>query len=37
VLPAEIRDWLRREFSRWRFEKGSSDGHAQFEYSIRVK
>lgn len=37
VLPAEIRDYLRSEFSRWRFESGSEDGHARFQYSIRVQ
>jgi hypothetical protein len=37
VLPAEIRDYLRKEFSSWRFEKGSADGQASFRYSIRVK
>jgi hypothetical protein len=37
VLPAEIRDYLRKEFSSWRFEKGAADGQASFRYSIRVK
>lgn len=37
VLPAEIRDYLRKEFSSWRFEKGAADGQASFRYSIRVQ
>ena len=37
LLPAEIRDWLRKEFSSWRFEKSTEDGQARFAYSIRVK
>lgn len=37
ILPAEIRDWLRKEFSSWRFEKSSEDGQARFLYSIRVE
>jgi len=37
LLPAEIRDWLRKEFSSWRFEKSSEDGQARFAYSIRVR
>jgi hypothetical protein len=37
ALPAEIRDYLTREFSRWRFEKSDQDGQARFSYSIRVQ
>jgi len=37
ILPVEVRDWLRREFSSWRFEKGKSDGQARFRYSIKVQ
>ncbi len=37
ALPAEIRDYLAREFSRWRFEKSDQDGQARFSYSIRVQ
>ena len=37
ILPVAIRDYLRGEFSRWRFETGPTDGQAQFQYSIRVK
>jgi hypothetical protein len=37
VLPAEIRDYLRSEFARWRFESGTEDGHARFQYSIRMQ
>jgi len=37
LLPAEIRDWLRKEFSSWRFEKSTEDGQARFAYSIRVR
>jgi hypothetical protein len=37
ILPAEIRDYLRREFSTWRFEKSVEDGQARFLYSIRVE
>lgn len=37
ILPVSVRDFLRSEFSSWRFETGSSDGQAQFQYSIRVK
>jgi hypothetical protein len=37
ILPPEIRDWLRKEFSGWRFEKAVADGQARFLYSIRVE
>jgi hypothetical protein len=37
ILPAEIRDYLRKEFSSWRFEKGGEDGQAKFLYSIKVE
>ena len=37
ILPAEIRDYLRKEFSTWRFEKSAEDGQARFLYSIRVE
>ena len=37
ILPAEVRDYLRREFSSWRFEKSSEDGQARFLYSIKVE
>jgi len=37
IIPAEIRDYLRKEFSSWRFEKGSEDGQAKFLYSIKVE
>jgi len=37
VLPVEIRDYLRREFSQWRFEKSAADGQAKFLYSIKVE
>lgn len=37
ILPAEIRDWLRNEFSRWRFEQSAQDGQARFLYSIKVQ
>lgn len=36
-LPAAVRDYLVKEFSRWRFEKSDQDGHARFLYSIRVQ
>ena len=35
ILPAEILDYLRKEFSSWRFEKGGEDGQAKFLYSIK--
>lgn len=37
ALPAAVRDYLVKEFSRWRFEKSDQDGHARFLYSIRVQ
>lgn len=37
ALPAEIRDWLRSEFSAWRFEVGNQDGQARFTYSIKME
>jgi len=37
IIPAEIRDYLRKEFSSWRFEKGGEDGQAKFLYSIKVE
>ncbi len=36
-LPAEIRDYLRAEFARWRFEAGDQDGQARFSYSIKLE
>ncbi len=36
-LPAEIRDYLRAEFARWRFEAGDQDGQASFSYSIKLE
>ena len=36
-LPPKVQDFLRREFSRWRFEAGSSDGQEGFLYSIKIK
>jgi len=37
ALPPAVRDYLVKEFSRWRFEKSDQDGHALFLYSIRVQ
>lgn len=37
ALPGEVRDYLKNEFSRWRFEKNDNDGQANFLYSIRMK
>lgn len=37
ALPAEIRDYLRGEFSKWRFESGDQDGQARFSYSIKME
>ena len=37
ALSPEIRDYLTKEFSRWRFEKSAQDGQAQFLYSIRIQ
>lgn len=37
VLPPEIRDYLKREFSLWRFEKHTEDGQARFVYSIKMQ
>ncbi|HKL84902.1 MAG TPA: hypothetical protein VJ861_01045 [Treponemataceae bacterium] len=37
IIPVSIRDYLRGEFSKWRFESGASDGQALFQYSIKVK
>ena len=37
ILPAEIRDYLRKEFSSWMFEKSDGDGQASFHYSIKVE
>jgi len=37
ALPAEIRDYLKREFSHWRFEKHTDSGQAKFVYSIRMQ
>lgn len=37
LLPSDVRDYLRREFSRWRFERGQDNGQARFVYSISVK
>ena len=36
ILPVKIQDYLKNEFSRWRFEKSTQDGHATFQYSIKV-
>jgi hypothetical protein len=37
ALSPEIRDFLSKEFSRWRFEKSGQDGQARFLYSIRMQ
>jgi antitoxin component of MazEF toxin-antitoxin module len=37
ALSPEIRDFLTKEFSRWRFEKSAQDGQARFLYSIRMQ
>lgn len=37
ALPAEIRDYLRTEFAKWRFEPGNQDGQARFSYSIKME
>jgi hypothetical protein len=37
ALPPAVRDYLVKEFSRWRFEKSDQDGHALFLYSIRIQ
>jgi len=37
ALPAEVREYLRAEFARWRFEQDREDGHARFLYSIKMK
>lgn len=37
LLPPEVREWLRNEFARWRFESGLQDGQARFSYSIKVQ
>ena len=37
LLPQAVRDYLRTEFSRWLFARGTQDGHASFRYSIKVK
>lgn len=37
ILAPEVRDFLKREFSSWRFEKKADDGQAQFIYSIKIK
>ncbi|ULQ60553.1 hypothetical protein K7I13_04485 [Brucepastera parasyntrophica] len=37
VLPPDIRNYLVNQFSRWRFEQGTQDGHARFLYSIKVQ
>jgi hypothetical protein len=37
ILPAQVRDWLAKEFSTWRFEKSGEDGQARFAYSIKVE
>lgn len=36
-LPAQVRDWLAKEFSTWRFEKSAENGQARFSYSIKVE
>ncbi|HNY17613.1 MAG TPA: hypothetical protein PKL75_09180 [Treponemataceae bacterium] len=37
ALSPEIRDYLTKEFSRWRFEKSAQDGQARFLYSIKMQ
>lgn len=37
LLTAPVKDYLRREFSSWRFEKYTEDGQARFEYSIKTQ
>ncbi len=37
LLPPDVREWLRNEFARWRFESGLQDGQARFSYSIKVQ
>lgn len=37
ALSSEIRDYLSKEFSRWRFEKSAQDGQARFLYSIKMQ
>ncbi|HOT62611.1 MAG TPA: hypothetical protein PLU93_07080 [Treponemataceae bacterium] len=37
ALPAEVREYLRAEFARWRFDQDREDGHARFLYSIKMK
>jgi len=37
IIPAEIRDYLKAEFARWRFEESTQDGQVRFLYSIRVE
>jgi len=37
LLSAAIQDYLKDQFSLWRFEPGMQDGQARFRYSIKVK
>ncbi|HPA10053.1 MAG TPA: hypothetical protein PLV73_04435 [Treponemataceae bacterium] len=37
LLPPEVQNYLKNEFSTWRFERGSDDGQARFLYSITVQ
>jgi hypothetical protein len=37
ILPTEVLDYLKKEFSGWRFEKSGEDGQAKFQYSIKVE
>ncbi len=36
-LPRAVQDYLRSEFSRWKFSTGNSNGQARFQYSIKVQ
>lgn len=37
AIHPDIQEFLRNEFSSWRFEAGDQDGQASFSYSIRVQ